>query len=283
MIDNGRYALEILTGNLRAAGFYGSYIPSGTSAAVPDPCDVSLITTGDVLLYPIQGYNAATASSTIASLPASCGFGYTAGISLKPGSDLLVLRRASTASAVAAASAVANTIYLQVSNCTTDISAYRIAAGTADFSTLRNKDCTIAASLRPMLVQVYFVAPDHNPGDGIPTLKRRELDQTSGAFVTTDLVEGIEYLQVDYGLDADAYGAPDSYIAAPGLADWPNIVSARVSVIARNIDPTAGYTDSKIYMLGSAGIFGPFNDAYKRHAYTQVVRLVNPSARREIS
>ncbi len=285
MIDNGRFALEILTDNIRAAGFYGSYIPGGTPATLPEPCDVALLTAnnGDVLLDSVQGYNAATVSSTIASLPASCGFGYTTGIILKPGSDLLVLRRASTAAPVAAASAVASALYLQVSNCTTDVSSYRIAAGTADFSTLRNKDCTTAASLRAFLVQTYFVAPDNKPGDGIPTLKRRELDAVSGTFVTTALVEGIEYLQVDYGLDADADGAADSYLAAPALTDWPNIVSARISVIARNVELSSGYTDSKIYMLGSAGIFGPFNDAYKRHAYTQVVRLVNPSARREIS
>jgi type IV pilus assembly protein PilW len=38
-------------------------------------------------------------------------------------------------------------------------------------------------------------------------------------------------------------------------------------------------------VLGSAATtdntFGPFNDAYKRHAYTSVVRLVNVAGRLE--
>ncbi|HEU0220454.1 MAG TPA: PilW family protein [Gallionella sp.] len=287
MIDNGRYALEVLTDNLRLAGFYSNYAPSGTPTATPDPCDLTIITNSatnlNVLRHHVQGYNAAAAASQIASLPASCGFTYTAGsaTTLKPGSDILVLRRAST-SPVAATAAVAATTYLQVSNCTTDAASYQIAPGTAAFTTFHNKDCTTPASLRPFLVQAYFVSSDNNVGDGIPTLKRRELNAATGAFVTTPLVEGIEYLQIDYGLDANADGAADSYIAAPAAADWPNIVSIKINIIARNIETSPGYTDTKSYALGSAGTFGPFGDAYKRHAYTQVVRLVNPSGRREV-
>jgi len=290
MIDNGRYALELLSDNLRLAGFYGNYMPSGTPAATPDPCNLTTITTAatnlDVLRHHVQGYNAATATAT-ASPPAAC---VTAGLtSLKSGSDILVLRRAST-STVAAANATAapnsaNTVYLQVSNCSTDTSgSYQIAIGSAAFTAFQNKDCATPASLRPFIVQVYFVSPDNNAGDGIPTLKRMEFNPATGAFVITPLVEGIEYLQIDYGLDANADGAADSYIATPALADWPNIVSVKINIIARNTEPTTGYDDPKIYTLGLAGSYTPSGDdrKYKRHAYTQVVRLVNPSGRREV-
>lgn len=292
MIDNGRYALELLTENLRMAGFYGNYLPSGAPTAAPDPCSLATITDSgtnlDVLRHHVQGYVAAAQASQIASLPASCGFTYTAGsaTSLKPGSDILVLRRVGTATPVAAASATASpnsasTVYLQVSNCNTDAS-YQLVSGAGPFTSFHDKDCTTTASLRPFIVQIYFVSPDNNPGDGIPTLKRKELDQATGAFVTTPLVEGIEYMQVDYGLDADADGAADSYIANPAAANWPNIVSVKLNIIARNIETSAGHTDTKSYVLGSAGAFGPFGDHYKRHAYTQVVRLINPSGRREV-
>jgi type IV pilus assembly protein PilW len=292
MIDNGRYALEVLSENLRMAGFYGNYLPSGAPAAAPDPCSLATITDPgtslDVLRHHVQGYTVEAQANQIASLPASCGFTYTAGstTSLKPGSDILVLRRVSTATPVAAASAVAspnsaNTVYLQVSNCNTD-AGYQLVSGAGPFAAFHDKDCTTIASLRPFIVQAYFVSPDNNPGDGIPTLKRQELDQATGAFVTTPLVEGIEYLQVDYGLDADTDGAADSYIANPAAANWPNIVSVKLNIIARNIETSAGHTDTKSYVLGSAGTFGPFGDHYKRHAYTQVVRLINPSGRREV-
>jgi len=287
MIDNGRYALEVLTENLRVAGFFGNYMPSGAPTATPDPCNLAAITNAatslDVLRHHVQGYDAALATSQIAALPTLCGFTYTAGsaTTLKSGSDILVLRRASTSTPVAAAAAAATTVYLQVSNCTTDLISYQLVTGSGTLTTFHDRDCITTASLRPFIAQVYFVSPDNNAGDGIPTLKRIELDPATGAFVSTPLVEGIEYMQIDYGLDTNTDGAADSYIAAPIAADWPNIVSVKINIIARNIDPATGYTDTKNYVLGSAGSFGPFNDAYKRHAYTQVVRLVNPSGRRE--
>lgn len=298
MIDNGRYAMELISENLQLAGFYDNYAPSGTPTATPDPCSLTAIRTAttnlDVLLDHVQGYNASDASSNISAAPCS--------ISAKTGSDILVLRRASTSSVTAAsvaagvtaggasATALTNTTYLQVSNCATDsIPNYKIASGSASFTTYHKKNCTSSGSgvgdgpadLRPFLVQTYFISPDNVAGDGIPTLKRVELDHATATFVTTPLVEGIEYMQFDYGLDADADGAPDSYIAAPTATDWPNVVSVKVNIIARNLETTKNYTDNKTYQLGTAGTFGPFNDGYKRHAYTSVVRLVNPSSRKE--
>ena len=293
MIDNGRYALEVLSENLRMAGFYGSYVPSGATTAATHPCALATITDAatnpQVMLHHVHGYNAALQASQIAGVPltGSCAFTYTAGDAktLKAGSDILVLRRTGTSAPVAAAAvAAAASTVLQVSNCSTDVTRYQIIAGDGTKTAFLDKDCATAASLRPFIVQVYFVSPDNNVGDGIPTLKRIELDQATGAFVTTPLVEGIEYMQIDYGwdTDADADGAANSYIAAPAAdADWGNIVSVKINIIARNIETSAGHTDTKTYVLGSAGNFGPFGDTYKRHAYTQVVRLVNPSSRRE--
>ena len=47
---------------------------------------------------------------------------------------------------------------------------------------------------------------------------------------------------------------------------------------------TQGYTDTKTYTLGltAAGapnVVGPFNDSFKRHAYSTVARLNNPASR----
>lgn len=298
MIDNGRYAMELIAENLQLAGYYDNYAPSGAPTATPDPCSLSAIRTAttnlNVMLNHVQGYDASSASAAAASPPCS--------ISAKTGSDILVLRRASTSSVTAAAvaagfaaggasaTAVTNTTYLQVSNCATDsLPGYKIASGSVGFTTYHKKNCTASGSgvgdgssdLRPFLVQTYFISPNNVAGDGIPTLKRVELDHATASFVTTPLVEGIEYMQFDYGVDTNADGAPDSYVAAPAATDWPNVVSVKINIIARNLETTKGYTDSKTYELGTAGTFGPFSDGYKRHAYTSVVRLVNPSSRRE--
>jgi type IV pilus assembly protein PilW len=66
------------------------------------------------------------------------------------------------------------------------------------------------------------------------------------------------------------------------LAEWPSVVSVRVSLIARSLQRSVGYTDGKTYNLGTAGTAGPFNDAFRRHLFVSAVRLNNVSGRREI-
>ncbi len=110
-----------------------------------------------------------------------------------------------------------------------------------------------------------------------------ELSASGGTtqFNTIPLVEGIQNLQLDYGLDTDGDGYPDSYTATPAtITDWSNVVAIRVNLLARNNDISAGFSDTKTYNMGLAGTVGPFNDAYKRHAYSELVRAVNLSGRR---
>jgi type IV pilus assembly protein PilW len=109
-------------------------------------------------------------------------------------------------------------------------------------------------------------------------------------------VEGIENVQIEYGLDTSAptTGAPavftadpDSYNGCAGstcVGYWQHTVAAKISLLARNTTTTPGYLDTKIYALGlnadgTVNTVGPAGDGYKRHAYESVVRLNNTSGR----
>ena len=212
MIDNGRYSLEVLSGNLRLAGFYGTLNPSSVAlpGALPDPCSTTMTDVAAAIPLHAQGYDAAGAGADIAS-PPSC-----VPATLKTGSDIFVIRRVDTSDPIAQTAAVSGTPYLQASQCQYDSPStpYKVDSTPANF-TLRQKNCTTSsttpyAELRRMMVQIYFVDSENETGDGIPTLKRIELNE-AGAMVEVPLVEGIEFMQVDYGLDATADGAADSY------------------------------------------------------------------------
>jgi type IV pilus assembly protein PilW len=136
----------------------------------------------------------------------------------------------------------------------------------------------------------------------------------NGAMTVTPLVEGIQNLQFDYGIDMNNDGSPDCYIsnpsspaaaqitvalcpppvayewdpalraaAVPPLAPhWANVVAARIYVLARNNEQTADWTDTRTYDLGKAGTYTPAaGDKYKRHVYSTVARVVNVAGRRE--
>jgi type IV pilus assembly protein PilW len=59
-----------------------------------------------------------------------------------------------------------------------------------------------------------------------------------------------------------------------------NVVAVRIYVLARSLETTPGYTDTKTYQLGDISM-GPFNDGFKRHVYSTTARLVNPASRRD--
>ena len=276
-IENGRYAMQLLHDDIQLAGFYSGYSPaSGVVTAIPpdDPCDTTTANLGwnaatPRVPVPIFGY----ADATAPNFP-TCLNNYQAN------SAVLVIRRTSTATPTPAASAVANVTYLQVSNCTTQTTPFVLE--TSGF-TLFQRNCATLATLRPYIVRIYYVSSCSVCGsDTIPTLKM--VDFVGGRQTIVPLVEGIQSMALDYGIDDTGDGAPDRYIPADTTtaADWPNVMAVRVNLLARNNEPTTGYVDTKTYnMLGGTGTIGPFDDAFKRHAYSQLVRVTNPSGRRE--
>lgn len=291
-IENGRYAMQLLHDDIQMAGFYGGYSPaSGVAHTVPaDPCNVAAGSANSgwdatpKVAVPVFGYAGAATNPTTTT---TCGL-----VNYQPNTAILVIRRTATDTVAAA---VAGTTYLQVNRCSNATTPF--VMGTGGF-TLQQKDCSTVAPLSKYIVRVYYISSCNvcAPSDGIPTLKMVDIED--GAQNNIPLVEGIENMQFDYGIDNSSDGSPDTYTTAPATADWANVMAVRVNLLARNIDPTSGYSDGKAYCLsgsppfnangtstscntGGAMLFGPFNNAYKRHAYTELVRAINPSGRRE--
>jgi type IV pilus assembly protein PilW len=301
--ENGRYAIDLLTADLRNAGFYGELDPTAepTPAAVPDPCAVTLAALRAALPLHVQGYDGA------ATLPSCIG-------DVRANTDVLVVRRTSTC---VTGDPVCDTGDLagpqfQASLCN---NASELDSGNpADFYALdvvttnltrHRRDCTAAAGTgtlavtRRYLTHIYFVANNDKPDDGIPTLKRAELRIEGGAmrFVTVPLAEGVDNLQLEYGIDTSNDGVADLFAAEPdhanacvqpdcAAANWRNVVSARLNLLSRSTVPTQGYVDRKAYTLGgaadgSANVVAAANDGYKRHVFQTQVVLANPAGRKQ--
>jgi type IV pilus assembly protein PilW len=207
-----------------------------------------------------------------------------------------VVRRADTAiSDIAPTSGWFN---LQVSGCAGDVVPYVLDLDTnpGAFTLHANSSpgciplaTAPIANITPFYVQIYFVSTCSGTdcsaagANSIPTLKR--IDVTPAGTALTPIVDGVENLQFDFGVDATLpmNGAPDSYEHTPlTMTQWQNVMSVRVHLLARNLDATAGYSDPKTYQLGPEVVVPASGDAsYKRHAYSELVRLNNPSGRRE--
>lgn len=283
--ESGRYASQLLRDDLMLAGYLSEFdaSPMPSPAAVPDICATAITDLLDAMPLHVQGVNNVTTAPACLT-------------DLKADTDIVVVRRVSTciAGGVGCDAFLENAPHFQASLCMpTDGSGTELAyaAGTnAEFAahhfafstvltdfTRRKTNCATQADIRRYLVHIYFIANNNEVGDGIPTLKRAEIGATG--FTIVPLVDGIENMQVQYGLDTTADGIPDSYISAPTtVIDWRNAMGARIQLLARNTVKTQGYADNRTYMLGDETI-SPKGDGYKRHVYSTAVQFVNPSWR----
>ena len=81
----------------------------------------------------------------------------------------------------------------------------------------------------------YFV---DTGAHGAPTLYRRELGATGGDASVDDeeLVQGVENIQILYGLDVSGDGFANRYIDADDVpsVDWDDVVTVRVHILFRS-------------------------------------------------
>ena len=108
--------------------------------------------------------------------------------------------------------------------------------------------------------------------DGIPTLCVRTL--IGDDFSEQCLVEGIEDLQIEVGVDRDDNGTVEQYLNTPAAADFDDIRAVRLYLLVRSINEIPGYTNNKSYRLGQT-VIPAFNDGFIRRVFSTTIKLRN--------
>lgn len=123
--------------------------------------------------------------------------------------------------------------------------------------------------------RIYYIRQYTNAaGDGIPSLCRKVLSNGAPSMTTECIAQGIESLQLEYGLDTDNDGSADRYLSNPTLAEIQDVVSARVFLLARTRDEDHRHTDAKTYSISNAPDYAPA-DNYHRRVYEMTVTVHN--------
>jgi type IV pilus assembly protein PilW len=132
----------------------------------------------------------------------------------------------------------------------------------------------------PMQTVVYYVAPASN--GTTQSLYRHRFDGSIATGTREELIEGVENMQITYGVDnatANADASPDYtvdvYQTANAVADWGTVLSIKIALVVRAPQPLTG------------GLAGPGSDTangvtvtyadtkYDRRVFTNVIALRN--------
>ncbi|MBE9516204.1 MAG: PilW family protein [Proteobacteria bacterium] len=129
---------------------------------------------------------------------------------------------------------------------------------------------------RKYQVNMYYIRDRNAENKLIPTLYIRRLEIVGGApeLVEYEAAEGIENIEIDFGIDINKDGVADYFNSRPAAAELQTAVGARIYILARATQEDINHKDEKIYTLGNTQVNGNA-DKFRRRLFTKSVVMRN--------
>ena len=257
--ENARYAMDLITTDLRHAGFLGNFadpslVDTSTMTLLPPAQDCTVAGTTSGLYNFAQPNLMLSFGNQITDVTTMTFYGtcLAAADNVKPKSSVLIVKRVA-GQATLATNLIANTPYIYTNGSTAFL-------------------FTQPSAVAPPVVngQYWEYQPRIYYIDNTDHLSRKQLSNLS--LVSEPLADGIEAFHIDFGIDSNTTtgkydGTPDYFYTPvantdPSTAnDLNSAVSATVYVLARTPepDPDVNYKDTKTYQLGPNVTMGPFS------------------------
>lgn len=268
--ENGRFALELLKRELSMAGFYGGHFVTEDLVAASVGSDCATNWALDLVpAIELIDNTAGSPYATTAGTTLTCGLA-----NIKTGTDVLTIKRTAAeatvydSAQVNGATLVSNQWYLKVEGYGETKEWYKNSAPTFDPSE--------PVEFWEIYAKVFYIR-DYSTtvGDGIPTLCVRSL--SSAGMASTDcLVEGIEDMQIEFGMDTSGDSVPNTYVHDP--TDLSVAVTARVYLLVRSLGVLVATenANTKTYQLGlDSSTLTTAADGYLRQIFSTTVLVRN--------
>ncbi len=313
--DQGRYVFSIVEPDIEMAGFYGFTNSAESIGYVVGAAPSVIVATAQAMRQnPLPPLDPAPVA--VANLPANaheCGTNFavdlltpaegsdnTYGLGCDPnataggyaaGTDTLTIRHAG----LEPVPARAGRIQLYASRLTSRTSQRLFSDGNPP-SAILNADNRI----HDVIVRSYYVSNNSVDRPGVPALRVKALTESGGAaqFLDTEVISGVEDLQVQFGIDTGDYNGDDTIDAAADVngdgivetdgratryvnPDFPDlnrfqIVAVRIWVRVRADQTEQGYRDTRTYRYANVE-YTPAGaeQNYRRAVMSRTVTLRN--------
>ena len=129
---------------------------------------------------------------------------------------------------------------------------------------------------------LYYVGKRGNVATNPPTLMRSVLSATGTAAAAEELIEGVESMQLLYGVntDQDIRATVDAYLTADNVTNWDEVISVRVSLLMQSVEEGTvpspqPYTFDGVTYDGGGGNGALPADERARRVFTATISLRN--------
>jgi len=140
-----------------------------------------------------------------------------------------------------------------------------------------NNSFSTDASVSAIDTITYFIAPGagtNNEGNTPLALWRK-----FRTAAPVEMVEGVENLQLLFGVDTDGDSIPNQYTTANLVMDFDTVITVRISLTVNSIDTVGATSAPSLGCTGTGGlqdcIAGQAYDGLIRRTFTSTVRLRN--------
>lgn len=120
----------------------------------------------------------------------------------------------------------------------------------------------------------YFVGKNANDAANPPALFRRPLGNQAIGGAREELIEGVEALQILYGEDTDSDRVANRYVVADNVGNWANVVSVRLSLLMVSLEDNLT-ASTQTFQFNGAQVQAPDPDRRLRYVLTSTVTLRN--------
>lgn len=151
-------------------------------------------------------------------------------------------------------------------NCTKGLGVPRLCTANGNGYTYKDD-----AFIMQAVGHAYYVDVASN---GVPSLFRETLNKGGVTTTKEELIQGVENMQLQYGLDTDGDNIPNRYVRADQITatQWETaVISARLTLLLRSLTELASEPQVFSYMGAS---YTP-TDRYVRRTVTTTVKLRN--------
>jgi len=236
--EKGQLAISVLADNIRMADYWGgidskAVLFGDTFLSVsPGDCSSEWLFKSEPALIGFQG---SSSLSGVQGLPSGC----LDGEDYVPYSDLLLVRYANSQRPISDAK-VDNVKYKNRYFVRSELGklAYVFSGGNTK-EAMVNIPVSQFASNMEYHADLFFLRPCSHKWNGscsdqLPTLMRLTL--SGNRFVQQVLVEGVEQLQFDFGVDTSGNRKVDNYLSSPAINQWEDVLSVQITLVVRSTE-----------------------------------------------